>query len=763
MIKRKTTIILAALLAVLSCVKQKDVNAAFSGKDVKFEAEIEDTRTSLSSDSFAVLWTQHDAISVLDGKSNVLYRAEQSGAPAIFGSETGIADGTQKVWAVYPYSEENALDGSGVAVCIPAVQNVQGSGCDPAASLCVAFSDRIERNTGLSFMNVCSYLSFSVSESDRITDVEIQGARNEPIAGKVRLSLSKDGEPQYKVVDGCTKVVLHSSVPVNGDCMIALVPSVLQDGFTVTLRAQDGRVAEHKVTAKDSESGAVTAVNLLRGKINRRILRLDDLSWEKHTVPEVEAVNTFWSDSYIRWTCSEEPEGYSVSVDGVPYATVAATASECHIKGLEPGKTYSVVVTAHYKHASSDSEPLSVRTGSISQIVKNLSPTSVSVAIENRAGDNTSNDNPCLFIELYDGPDAGSANLLRSAYIIDAQIYCAGSPFFGGLVVDSKKSRAPLNVAFGSLSPGTDYYLRVRSVARYEFVSYYTATPARSFCESSNGDSDFSALVRLSTPQAHSPADGEILYLGFDELMLQADYVNCAVGSVPAFKAAGKKVTDMTLETVRDWTGEWSFYGLRTAYASTQLAPQYAWGTQQTVSDGLFTLSNQLVTGTAPGKGAKIYRFKDWTGDLQGWISSNNTYPCQGYIQLGYYYDVSDARKQNVGMLVSPAVENGLPQGGAALSCTLSFNALVLQGRTCALGIWVYDAAAGTWSKAASEDLYNSAGLKTAASEWSALSDTHRWYAHSLEIGLKYGDRIAFETDKEGAVLIDEIKIVTNR
>jgi hypothetical protein len=331
-------------------------------------------------------------------------------------------------------------------------------------------------------------------------------------------------------------------------------------------------------------------------------------------------------------------------------------------------------------------------------------------------------------------------------------------------VVNEKKDRAPLNVAFGCLEPGKDYWFRVRSVKRWEGTTYQPSTPAITYCESSNGDSEFSSLVKVSTAKSHVPASDEILYQGFDDLMVQADYVNCAVGSMPAFKAEGKKNTDMSYETIKNWTGGWSFYGLRTAFGSTQLAAHYAWATQQTKSDAVFALSkedaNGTIKGTAPGVGAKVYKFKETSGSLAGWYSSNNTFACQGYIELGAYYSSGDSKAQTLGMIATPALDSQL-LGMEATSCRLSFRGLVIQGKSCTLGIWVYDQAAGTWSNVENIKLKNSAGSESAVEVWDGTAATHRWYDHECTLNLKKGDIVAFSTDKQGAALIDEIIITT--
>jgi hypothetical protein len=165
--------------------------------------------------------------------------------------------------------------------------------------------------------------------------------------------------------------------------------------------------------------------------------------------PEVTVANTFWSDSYITWTCGGAPKGYKLYVNDELVAELAADVNQYHLTGLDGGVTYNVVVSALYnKNDEGKSRPASLTTGTISQITRNVSPTSVSVSIENRAGDNTNNNNPCLYVEILDSADPETANKIYSTYVLDAQIQSPASPFMASLVVDKARSRAPLNVAF---------------------------------------------------------------------------------------------------------------------------------------------------------------------------------------------------------------------------------------------------------------------------------------------------------------------------
>ena len=1065
------TIMTVCLGLICSC-QQQEQDFVLDGSEVVLIASTEETKVTISEDCRTLIWSQDDAVSVLDGMSNVRYSTSEEGSTVRFTSESGISDEAEDLYAVYPYSDDVRRIEDGVQVVVPGEQTVSAPGFDPKSSLAVAYASQIFQETHLNFMNLCSYFKFTVPADDQVMEIVLRGGEKEYLAGKVDVTFAK-GIPSCSVVEGLNEITFRSAVPMSGTYIVPLLPCVLQEGLSVTLKSKDGRSAVHKVVAKD-ETGLVSAVTFLRGKVNKATLSFDQPKWRNAPVAQVadvaastitvrwsengfssadddfagkyhialysdeacsvlvneldfvmtdwsnvsypafcftglesetdywfvvtdmdtdasceplkirtisdefvtigqsasegaviiketfselshggdpvnvawgysenafiapkdlvnwntvdmtsmrlaswlerseghnyagpgyirvgdsssqkdaiitpqltslaacatvevsfkaapyssdygiegssrlgecyaevwvvngdkqisagvvelkdtptewtsckvEAVNvlpgariaiggaygektktsggkqysriylddvqvkllryeevvavvapevtvgkTFWSDSYISWTCGGEPKGYKVYVADEMVAELPADVTECHLTGLDAGMTYNVVVAALYNKSDEGvSRPAIVTTGSISQITKNLSPTSVSVAIENRAGDNTNNNNPCIYVEILDSADPETATKIYSTHVLDAQIQSPASPFMASLVVSNSKSRSPLNVAFGCLEPDKDYWFRVKSVKSYEFTTYQPSSQTTSNCSSTNGDSEFSKPIKVRTAALHTPVAGEILYLGFDELMIQADFVNCAVGSMPAFKSAGLKNSNMSLETIRTWNKDWSFYGLRTSFSGSQLAAHYAWATQQTKSDEVFTLStenaNGTIKGTAPGVGAKVYKFKDTCDGLSGWYSSNNTFASQGHIQLGAYYSSGDAKAQNLGMIATPALSSDL-LGSESKACELSFKGLVLQGRSCSLGIWVYDSASKVWSNVENVNLHNSAGSTAAVESWSGLSDTHKWYEYKCTLQLKQGDMVAFATDTQGAAVVDDILLIT--
>ena len=82
------------ILAAFSCAKESGTGnetAPFKGSDAKFMV------------SSAAAWKTGDAISILDGSSNVMYTAQADGTQAIFSSEEGVSDKAKDVFAVSPY------------------------------------------------------------------------------------------------------------------------------------------------------------------------------------------------------------------------------------------------------------------------------------------------------------------------------------------------------------------------------------------------------------------------------------------------------------------------------------------------------------------------------------------------------------------------------------------------------------------------------------------------------------------------------------
>lgn len=479
--------------------------------------------------------------------------------------------------------------------------------------------------------------------------------------------------------------------------------------------------------------------------------------------PSVELGRVFWSDGYIRWSSRRgEPDGYNVYVDDVKVneELLPADLFEYHLTGLSAGTGYKVAVGAVMGDREDRSEPVALLTGGISQITTNLSPRSLSVAIENRAGGPANTVSPALYVELYQD---GVEEPLFSSIVVDGLATIHGQPFVTSLALSSAKDQRPTNVTFGRLKPSTDYRFRVRSCASYTFrdrVSSVAGTDAE--VTSPGGDSQWSEFVVFTTPAEHSASSGEVLFQGFDGCTVNQDFINRAVGSVPSYKAAGVAVGTLSYSSLYSWGADkWAFYPLRMAHPSSQFA-QYGWitGIGGNQKYPCTTGSNSTVTAPEFLKGATAYKCNDKASeDLADWYISNSAWPYQGYIGLGTDYTASDsATDDKLAFVITEALENNLSE--TQTECTLSFKGLAMYGKAISIKI-ARLSPDGTWSEPVSVPLMNSAGTTEAAAKW-PVGDNHKWHEHSCRISLRKGDRVGLATDKGGHALIDDIQIKVN-
>lgn len=563
----------------------------------------------------------------------------------------------------------------------------------------------------------------------------------------------------------------------------------LKETATVALSfmaSGSGEIKVHVVDAKKREGGSVVldgsewkrySIELLNVSPVSKIciecmggtMYMDNISAlvQKYEVvsnaPSVEVGKVFWSDGYILWRSRlGEPDGYNIYVDGAKIndEVLPSHMHEYHLTDLAVGREHSVVVAAVMGGREDKAEPVAVHTGTITQITTNLSPRSLSVAIENRAGGPANTVSPALYVELYQD---GKEEPLFSSIVVDGLATIQGQSFVTSLALSSAKDQRPTNVTFGRLEPSTAYRFRVRSYASYIFKNRVSSTAgSEAEVTSPNGDSEWSDFVSFTTPAEHVLSSDEVLFQGFDGCSINQDFMNKAVGSVPSYKAAGVKVGTLSYSSLYSWGSEnWAFYPLRMAHPSSQFA-QYAWITGIGGNQKYPCTTGSNSTATAPEflKGASAYKCNDNASpDLQDWYISNSAWPYQGYIGLGTDYTAADgATDDKLAFVITEALEKNLTE--SETMCTLTFKGLAMYGKAISINIAKLSPD-GTWTEPVSIPLMNSAGTTEAVTAW-PVGDNHKWHEHTCQISLKKGDRVGIATNKGGHALIDDIQIKVN-
>lgn len=209
-----TICIFAALFA--SCTNEELPEASVGTNDntnlvpMEFSVSGETNRTALQSDK-TVHWESTDVISVLDGTNNNEFTTTDSGASATF---KGEAAEVETYYAVYPYSEKNALTAEGaITLRFPHEQLASEAAAPSIHNVLVGKSE----TKSFVMKNVGGLVYFSMNSSN-ITSVTLRGNNQEWIAGDATITLDEMGTPTI------AQTATSSSVPTYIYDKITLTP-----------------------------------------------------------------------------------------------------------------------------------------------------------------------------------------------------------------------------------------------------------------------------------------------------------------------------------------------------------------------------------------------------------------------------------------------------------------------------------------------------------------------------------------------------------
>ena len=221
---------------------------------------------SLYAEYKMISWEKGDSISVFDGQSNLLYTASIQGDTSEFVSESKL-EPIDDLYALYPYDNSAVRTDYGLDLHFPSVQKVRYPGFDSTACVAVAYVSDLQGKTLFQFKELCSYFNFSLKGEYGVVKVRLSGGEGEYLAGNIDVAFSK-GEPQITVYEGIDSVTLYSDSVMEGTYQICVLPSVLQDGLTVTFFNSEGKEAEKRVVSVNVD-GYESALVFVRGRANR--------------------------------------------------------------------------------------------------------------------------------------------------------------------------------------------------------------------------------------------------------------------------------------------------------------------------------------------------------------------------------------------------------------------------------------------------------------------------------------------------------------
>lgn len=246
-----------SLLLLVSCSKIEEVNTIKQEicEELIIEAKVTDceveTRT-IRDDIGNVYWNPNDEISLFfmggeNGGSRFISQNCETALIAQFsGSINGITGGGEDLagdayfWAVYPYSQNNSCDGSSITTVLPHKQTAIENTFADDLFITIARSTSVK----MAFKNICGGIKFCVSQSG-IKSVVFRGNNEETLAGKFQATFDASNNPTIsKVIDAENIITVvapnRGTFEVGKFYYIVALPTVLQNGFTITFNKTDG-------------------------------------------------------------------------------------------------------------------------------------------------------------------------------------------------------------------------------------------------------------------------------------------------------------------------------------------------------------------------------------------------------------------------------------------------------------------------------------------------------------------------------------------
>ena len=768
-------------------------------KEVTLSAGIQgdDTKASLDSQTGAFSWQSGDLISVLatDGKFYDFILV--SGAGAKFAEFTGSIPTTANITTVATYprvaangAENTILNGNTLDYTLPVewtyaaeVSNVPMVATFP------------EGSADMSFKQIGGVMRFVVKNMP--TEAKFVVTMNDKtITGKFPIDISKLG--QESIVAGDAKSVLTISYSSNVDGQTATfnvpVPVSTYNNFNVSVIDSDGNVLLSKDYSAENRVNRATLLNMKELELPERPMVISEV-WP------------FFVDARVVFSKYEGVEKYAFYVDGAEEPVILAAedlgdkAGALIGGGFAHKSTHSVAVAKVVDDkvvAASKSEAVEFTTADIRQLVANTGTKFVSVGWDDVAvgwgpkWDNAKQRWTAVSKEAM--PDDGSGLKLHQKRGYQVQLLAADKttviydliPFCGHEAFTAPYSDSswlgkvngtniiiPTALAFGYLEPGKDYYFRVKTldeaVVLDETNGNYNPDgadqPYPYTLISERGGCAWSELVKLSTDAAHVASENEILYQGFDDIMVHSDYVNWAPAVVPDLE-----------QTRMDWA----------TYGETNMATTYPAFLKKPASERKWTVqafSKQLrsmhlgLHDVGHSNDTDIL-FNANAGSLEGWAynsSKNNrtVYPIFGAIRMG-----QSGSSGNGATLKTPAINSDKLLVNKGIKCKITANIAYCatdgednSGRSSvALGMLVTVVRDG--ADAAIEQTINVSEIYP--EEYASMVSAHnidgvnyahhqRYYEVSCELYLRKGDQIRFtkptNNSNKGMLVIGDIKV----
>lgn len=652
-------------------------NGSVKMKTVTVSASIDaaDTKASIDSQSGAFTWQSGDLISVLatDGKFyDFILEGEHGAKVAEFVGQ--IPEGYDiTTVATYPRivangTENTVLAGNTLNYVLPEAWNYAKDVSN--VPMVATFGEGAEH---MSFKQVGGVMRFPVKNLPPKAQFVVTMV-DKTITGQFSVDITKLGEAAMVAGTEASVLTINYSSDVDGASaeFNVPVPTGTYNNFKVEVKDAEGTVLFEKNYTAENIVNRATLLNMKELVLPERPMVISDV-WP------------FFVDARVVFSKYEGVTKYAVYVDD--------SAEPVVVDAEDFGDKTGVLFGGNFAHASvhkvavakvvdgapviaSKSEAVDFKTADMRQLTTNTGTKFVTVGWDDVAigwGPQYDEVNKrWSVVSKAINPDGVAVHYKRGyqvqllaadkTTVIYDMIPFDGHAAFTGTFSDSSwigkvgndNILIPTALAFGYLEPGKDYYFRVKTLDETAYIDSANGNynpedngkyPVPYPIYSERGGCAWSNLIKLSTDPAHVASENEILYEGFDDIMVANDYMNWAPGVVP----------DLEQNRI-DW-GTYRDVNMKTTYPAffNKSATERKWTTQafsETVrADFLGLMDNPFEASSENELNELAGTLKGWT--VNGSSEKRNMFPIFGAIRLG-----QSGSNANVASLTTPALNS---------------------------------------------------------------------------------------------------------
>jgi len=637
-------------------------------------------------------------------------------------------------YALYPASAFDGLSDGKAVLKVPAAQVLPHRDSTKAAiaSPAVAMTHLKE----FDFVSVASYISFDV-DTDAVKSLTLSSKDDNAPAGTVTFDVA-DGKVVSSTGDGSVTLSAKDGFLHPGSYYVQVKPGDYPAGLDLAVETDDSqeilvdvRMPDQMPVGKTVHAGSI-----------------------KSPFRSVKVSEVAFSSAKLDWVPAVKAESYNIYINDVKKVTLPGNAVSHSLASLPTGEESTVRIEAVTSSGLTASKQMTVKTKDVYQFTRSTGTSFLCIGWDAPIRNEIHGYTQAYQIQVW-----ADENMSQKVYDFvpmpggnNKDDYLFGNGSYYGYTqqkqgpdgITCANYLTPTRVSVGGFYPNTTYYVRVKMLASYkQSVTNSDGTKEISMTNPF-GETEWSDLIPMTTDAVRVPAANEIIYGGFDDMCIQADFLNNCLGAKNATSGSAIAWDKRPEQYFQFYVNNHGWH-----QAST-----FGLASSGKRIDGSTTLAGYpdcaIHTGNAVGTG------NTYIGDMTGWVWTAWSRPLMG----AYALDGTTT------FVATPALTSD-KLSAEGTDCTLTFKASLRIRITDTYTAADDGVAVQVWRAAKSEyeqikTFKTSEILPFDVTKDTATEVLNDYGRNTLTCDLKLypGDNVEIVAKRNGYIILDDILVV---